>query len=132
MTRRWDLGDGKSVLLTDTVGFIHKLPASLFAVFRATLEEVHNADVLIHVVNTAHPAAVAQAEVATAEIAALGARATPSIMVLNKVDALDDPESMKTLDMLMDIYPDAIQVSALTGQGCDDLANRVCALAATI
>ncbi len=132
LTRRWELGGDEAVLLTDTVGFIHKLPASLVAAFRATLEEVHNADVLIHVVNAAHPAALAQAEVAAAEVAALGARDTPSIMVLNKIDALNGPDGAALLDALVDAYPEAIPVSALTGAGCDILANRVRLLAATL
>ncbi|GAC1427556.1 MAG: GTPase HflX [Chloroflexota bacterium] len=124
-TRRWDVGDRTTVLLTDTVGFIHKLPASLVAAFRATLEEVSAADVLIHVINAAHPDALAQAEVALAEVEALGAAGQPIITVLNKVDLVTGPEERARLEALRESLPGAVALSASTGEGCDVLAEQV-------
>jgi len=130
LTRRWELGEGETVLLTDTVGFIHKLPASLIAAFRATLEEVRSADLLIHVVNAAHSEALAQAEVARAEVAELGAAETPMITVLNKIDALRDEADALRLAALWGAYPDAILLSAASGEGCELLVARARSLAA--
>jgi GTP-binding protein HflX len=124
-TRRWDLNGGGTVLLTDTVGFIHKLPASLVAAFRATLEEVSAADVLIHLVDASHPDALAQAEVALAEIAALGATSQPVVTALNKVDMLGDEAGTARLETLRALMPGAVALSARTGQGCDVLAEQV-------
>jgi GTP-binding protein HflX len=132
LTRRWDLGEGEAVLLTDTVGFIHKLPTGLVAAFRATLEEVRSADILIHMVNAAHPGALAQAAVALAEVSELGAAQTPIVTVLNKLDALQSPDDGARLAALQDAYPDAIALSARTGQGCDDLAARLRSLVAAL
>ena len=115
----------RTVLLTDTVGFIHKLPASLVAAFRATLEEVSAADVLIHVVDAAHPEALAQAEVALAEVAALGAADRPIITALNKVDLVKTDEQRARLRTLHDALPGAVEVSGQTGLGLDTLAQRV-------
>jgi len=124
-TRRWGVGENVDVLLTDTVGFIHKLPTSLVAAFRATLEEVSAADVLIHVIDAAHSEALAQAEVALAEVAALGAADRPLVTALNKVDLLKTDEDRARLSTLHDALPGSVDVSGQTGQGLDMLAQRV-------
>lgn len=117
LTREAWLAEGASVLVSDTVGFIERLPHTLVAAFRATLEEVASADLLLHVVDAAspdlerHQAAV---EIVLEEVDAL---AVPRVLVLNKVDLLDEDERVR----LRARYPDGIMVSALSEQGVDAL-----------
>ena len=121
-TRQWSVG-GESLLLTDTVGFIHKLPAGLVAAFRATLEELNEADLLLHVVDASSPHALGQAEVVLDELATLGTTA-PVLTVFNKVDLLPAEERAARLAALWDRFPDGVAVSAATGEGADLLAVR--------
>jgi len=123
-TRRWNLGLGSAALLTDTVGFIHKLPASLVAAFRATLEEATEADLLLHVVDASSPHAPGQAAVVLDELEAIGAR-SPVITVLNKIDLLPEESRAETLAALRATFPDGIAVSARTKEGAQELAARV-------
>ncbi len=117
-TRRVELAGGQAVLFTDTVGFIQKLPTELVAAFRATLEEITEADVLLHVVDITHPNASAQAKSVQETLVDIGAGDIPVITAFNKVDLLNDPEmAAQTLDSFPHTYP----ISAVTGFGLDDL-----------
>ena len=117
-TRRVELEEGFFALFTDTVGFIQKLPTTLVAAFRATLEEIAEADLLLHVVDITHPQAQAQAAAVHQTLEEIEANAIPIIPVLNKIDRLKDPDAaIKSLDH----YPDAVAISALQGNGIEDL-----------
>ena len=105
--------DTLEILISDTVGFIHKLPHSLIDAFRATLEELEYADVLLHVIDLSNPHWMDQAEVVRKLIIELGLEATPVIEVFNKADLVDAE--------LMPHGKDIVLVSALTGAGLDDL-----------
>jgi GTP-binding protein HflX len=123
-TRRWDLGAGSAVLLTDTVGFIHKLPATLVAAFRATLEEATEADLLLHVVDASSPHAPGQAAVVLDELEVIGARGQV-ITVLNKIDQIPLERREETLRQLQATFAGAVPVSAATGEGLPRLAGDV-------
>ncbi len=123
-TRRWDLANGKAALVTDTVGFIHKLPTTLVAAFRATLEEATEADLLLHVVDASSPHAPGQAAVVLDELEAIGAK-SPVVTVLNKLDLLQGDNCEQRLADLHATFHDAVLVSAHTKAGCDLLARRV-------
>src|SRR5205085_1705317 len=88
MTRRVRLTGGQEILLTDTVGFVQRLPTTLVAAFRATLEEVAEADLLVHVVNAAYPAVNRQVEAVEQVLEEIGAGGRPTILALNKTDLL--------------------------------------------
>ncbi|MFZ4454237.1 GTPase HflX [Salibacterium aidingense] len=90
LTRQMTLPSGYPVLLTDTVGFIQHLPTTLIAAFRSTLEEVKEADVLLHIVDASHPEAVSQMETVDKLLKELGADSIPVVTVLNKADRLED------------------------------------------
>ena len=92
-TRRVELPGGNQALLTDTVGFIQKLPTTLVAAFHATLEEIAESDLLLHVVDISHPNAMNQAESVQQTLEEIDASHVPIITVLNKIDRLSDPES---------------------------------------
>ena len=113
-TRRLELPGGRLVLLTDTVGFIQKLPTMLVAAFRATLEEIAEADLLLHVVDITHPNAMAQAKAVMQTLESLEAAEVPTVTALNKVDVLVEREQAAAL---LDQYDRAVLVSALTGEG---------------
>jgi GTP-binding protein HflX len=117
-TRRVDLPGGQTVLFSDTVGFIQKLPTELIAAFRATLEEITEADVLLHVVDITHTNAAAQAKSVQETLIDIGAGDIPIITALNKIDSLKDIEgAMIALEEFSHTYP----ISAKSGQGLDDL-----------
>lgn len=121
-TRRVDLPGGQSVLFTDTVGFIQKLPTELVAAFRATLEEIAEADVLLHVVDITSPHANAQAKSVQETLVEIGAGEIPIITAFNKIDKLKDPEgAVDTLEDFSNTYP----VSALTGQDLEELLSAI-------
>src|SRR5690606_21020024 len=88
-TRRLDLPSGRQVLLTDTVGFIQKLPTTLIAAFRATLEEVAAANVIVHVVDASHPNVLQQIEAVEDTLAEIELPPVPRVLVWNKMDLLD-------------------------------------------
>jgi GTPase len=117
-TRRVELPGGQVCLLTDTVGFIQKLPTALVAAFRATLEEIAEADLLLHVVDINHDNAIAQAEAVEQTLAEIEADHIPVITVLNKIDQLKDPENARRT---LQAYPSSVAISALTGEGISDL-----------
>ena len=122
-TRRVDLPSGRTILLTDTVGFIQKLPTQLVAAFRATLEEVNEADLLLHVVDLSHPNADEQVTAVEEVLEELGAGQKTLVTALNKVDQLDadDPDDTALLQRALTIYPNAVAISARTGSGLPQL-----------
>lgn len=121
-TRRVALPGGQTALFTDTVGFIQKLPTELVAAFRATLEEISEADVLLHVVDITHINASAQARSVQQTLIEIGAGDIPVVTAFNKIDQLKDPEgAIATLDEFANTYP----ISALTGRGVEDLLAAI-------
>jgi GTP-binding protein HflX len=121
-TRQVRLPGGRQVLLTDTVGFIRKLPHHLVAAFRATLEEVANADLLLHVVDASHPQAAEQITAVNHILKRINALTQPVLTVFNKMDL---PESRLSQGALGMDYPDQVSISAHTGQGLDVLLDRM-------
>lgn len=121
-TRRVELPGGQSVLFTDTVGFIQKLPTELVAAFRATLEEISEADVLLHVVDITHNNASAQARSVQETLIDIGAGNIPIITAFNKIDKLRDIEGAQGA---LDEFPNTFPISALTGQGIEDLLSAI-------
>ena len=113
--------DGRPYTLTDTVGFVRNLPHQLVEAFRSTLEEVGQADVIVHVVDAAHPDPSAQLATVRGVIGDVGARDIPEIVVFNKADLADDTQRL----LLRSLEPTAVFVSARTGEGVDELRARV-------
>ena len=126
-TRRVNLPNGHVALFTDTVGFIQKLPTALVASFRSTLEEINEADLLVHVVDISHANADEQVAAVEEVLEELGAGDKPVITALNKVDLLDgdDEAAQERLAHAMQSYPNPVQMSALRGQGVIDLLEAV-------
>ena len=126
-TRRIELNDGRTVLLTDTVGFINKLPTFLIAAFRATLEEIHEATVLVHVLDVTHPNAREHMATVTEVLEDLGADDKPVIVALNKVDRAGFA-GVPSLDELMErleIAGPSVATSAQQGIGFDALRDAI-------
>ncbi|MGB0714608.1 MAG: GTPase HflX [Phycisphaerae bacterium] len=121
-TARWDLGEGRSVLLSDTVGFVRDIPPGLVASFRATLEETIHADLLLHVVDASSSRSWHQMQTVDGVLKTLGCEQIPQITVLNKMDKADDTS---TVELLARYRGKTIEVSALTGDGLDDLVAAV-------
>lgn len=125
-TRRVTLSGGKEVLFTDTVGFIQKLPHALVAAFRSTLEEAAEADVLVHVVDAVHANAREQVTIVHRTLLEeLGIKDIPIILALNKIDRVSDRDDAEVVDVLRHEYPEAVPVSAATGEGIDQLLHEV-------
>ena len=120
--RRVDLPGGTAILITDTVGFIQKLPTTLIAAFRATLEEVQEADLLLHVIDASHPQAREQARAVYDTLQEIGASDIPLLTALNKVDRFEDPQAAGLA--LYDL-PNTVAISALTGYGLETLKLRL-------
>lgn len=112
------------VLLTDTVGFIQKLPTQLVAAFRATLEEVQEADVLVHVIDVSNPAWEKQERAVRTVLADIGASDKPIVRVLNKIDLLD-PEDVEYLKYESALMENSVAVSSLQGDGLQDFVAVV-------
>lgn len=126
-TRRVRLPNGKTALFTDTVGFIQKLPTTLVAAFRATLEEIGEADLLLHVLDVTHPNARQQAQAVAATLDDLNVHDVPVLLVLNKVDALTTDLEAEARLNLGERFEMGVPISALTGQGVEALLERVSA-----
>jgi len=129
-TRRILLPGGRPVLLSDTVGFINKLPAILVAAFRATLEELEHADLLVHVVDISHPNAAEQARVVHETLADLGLSDKPAILALNKLDLLADKDQANsggglTLEGFHHPEIPSVSLSAARGWGLDRVLESV-------
>lgn len=122
VTRRLTLPGGKEVLLTDTVGFIQKLPPQLVAAFRATLEEITEADLILHLVDITHRNVQEQVQTVEEVLKDIGAGQKPMLVVLNKIDLLTDPQHAQEMAAQ---YPSAVAVSALRGQGLDGLLLKI-------
>ena len=123
LTREVDLGDHQSVLLTDTVGFIRKLPHHLVASVRATLEEVAEADVLLHVIDASHPSWEEQRLVVDDVLAELGVQHIPMVYVFNKIDRLT-PELQRALRERIDaLAPGSLFTSATDAAGLESLRD---------
>ena len=121
-TRRWHVGDGATVLLSDTVGFVRDLPHHLIASFRATLEEAIHADLLLHVADASHARVEHQVTAVEGVLDELGCDRRRLILVLNKADRITDPTIYTVLRRK---YPDALALSAKTGEGADELVEAV-------
>ena len=119
LTRRVDLPDSRAVLAIDTVGFMQRLPTRLIAAFRATLEEINEADLLLHVVDLSAPNIPGQILCVDETLEELDVSSKPIITVLNKVDLVGQPGEAVT--------PDAVVVSTKTGVGLDDLRSQIAA-----
>ncbi|MFC1925204.1 GTPase HflX [Chloroflexota bacterium] len=134
VTRRIFLPDNREVLLTDTVGFIQKLPHTVVAAFRATLEELEEADLLLHIVDITHPNATEQYQTVEDTLAELKLGTKQRLTLLNKIDVLmesNDPEDIQInqLAQHFDIErQDMIPISAAKGWGLDELLHRIAEL----
>ncbi len=126
-TRRVTLPGGREVLLTDTVGFINNLPTQLIAAFRATLEEIEEATLLVHVVDVTHPNAPEQTATVQSTLEDLGVDDRPVLYALNKIDALSQ-EQLEQLDSAkaeLGIDGESVAISAAKGQNIEELLTRI-------
>ena len=121
-TRRLELTGGNAVLLTDTVGFIQKLPTHLVAAFRATLEEITESDLLLHVVDSTHPNAIQQWRSVISTLHDIDADHIPMITVLNKVDRV---QNIDELQKLIPEFSDALPISARKSTGINELMKTI-------
>ena len=119
-TRLLELPGGQNILLTDTVGFIRKLPHHLIEAFKSTLEEAKYADIIIHVVDASNPQKEKQMHVVYETLKDLGVKDQPILTLFNKQDRIENPEILK--DMKAD---KTLKISAKTGQGLDDLKDEL-------
>ena len=120
-TRRLELPNGRQLLLSDTVGFVRRLPHQLVEAFRSTLQETVRADLLLHVVDASEPDAPDQVSAVREVLDSIGAGRIPELLVLNKADSADRA-SLAHLDLL---YPDAVLISAAKATGLDELLDRI-------
>jgi GTP-binding protein HflX len=121
-TRKVELPGGYQALLTDTVGFIQKLPTALIEAFHATLEEIVQADLLLHVVDISHPNALNQFNAVQNTLEELGAQHIPVVTALNKMDLLRDPEAAREV---VKNFSKSVTISALDGSGIKDLLRLI-------
>jgi GTP-binding protein HflX len=119
LTREADVGDGVRVRITDTVGFIRKLPHHLVASFRATLEEAGEADVLLHVVDAGHPDWEEQVDVVEEVLGELNLADRPVILVFNKMDLVADPAAFAA--RIREIHPGAVLASTMRTDGVEEV-----------
>ncbi len=125
-TRRLELPEGRQITITDTVGFINKLPHGLVEAFKSTLDEVNEADLLLHVTDSGASQRDAQMQSVREVLQEIGAHEQPGLVVFNKTDTADP----QTLEVLRKRYPNAAFVSALTGTGIDELITKIAEQAA--
>lgn len=121
-TRKFVLPNRQEILLIDTVGFIRKIPHTLVAAFKSTLEEAVHTDILLHLIDVSHPMAEAQAEESIQVLKELGAEEHPMITVLNKIDQCPNPAITAKFRVK---YPKTIAISALQGIGVDELLEMM-------
>ena len=124
-TRKLELPAGRELLLTDTVGFIQKLPTDLVAAFRATLEEVTEADIILEVLDLSSAAVEEQAATVEEVLADLGAADKPRVVALNKVDLMGPASRRRAVAALSERYPQAVVISATNQMGLDQLLHAV-------
>jgi GTPase len=120
-SRRLELPDGRSVVLTDTVGFVRKLPHMLVEAFRSTLEEASRADLLLHVIDGSAEDPVQQYDAVRLVLDEIGAAGVPELLVVNKTDLLDDMQRA----VVRRGFRDAVQISAVTGEGIETLLAAI-------
>jgi len=120
-TRRFSLQEGREVTLTDTVGFINKLPHGLVEAFKSTLDEVREADLLLHVADASHQQLDSQSVAVHEVLSEIDAAVTPKVLVLNQIDRLSDADAAAVRRR----HPDAVFISAKTGAGLDELMDRI-------
>ncbi len=125
-TRRWDLGGGVTAMLSDTVGFVRDLPHHLVASFKATLEEAVHSDLLLIVLDVAHPRAPQQLDTVMEVLDEIGATEQQRLLMLNKADLLEHNADILAFQQA---YPDCQAISAKTGAGMDELIVTVRAIA---
>jgi GTP-binding protein HflX len=118
-TRRLDLPGGESVLLSDTVGFVRKLPHQLVEAFKSTLEVVRESDLLVHVVDSASPDPEGQIDAVRSVLDELDAERVPELLAFNKADATDEAKRLAA------DHPGAVAISAETGAGIDELLTTM-------
>ncbi|HET8632385.1 MAG TPA: GTPase HflX [Thermomicrobiales bacterium] len=124
-TRRVRLPAGREVLITDTVGFINNLPTMLVAAFRSTLEEVGEADIILHVLDITHPNAAEQAQTVRQVLGELGVAGRPTLVALNKIDLLDADVDPAALAADLALPPDVVPISGEGRIGLDALLGRI-------
>ncbi len=125
IVRRITLPGGKEILCSDTVGFIQKLPTTLVAAFRATLEEIAEASIILHVADASHPNVVEQIESVEDTLAELDLPPVPRLLVLNKIDRLSEGETLATIDVDASEYEAVVPLSALKGTGLETLLKEI-------
>ena len=125
-TRKLVLPEGRTVTVTDTVGFIQKLPTTLVEAFKSTLDEITGADLVLHVVDASSPEADDQMAAVREVLGQIGAEGIPTVLVLNKADLVDD----EALGALAERFPHCEVVSARTGEGIQGLVERIALAAA--
>jgi GTPase len=121
-TRRVELPNGHVGLFTDTVGFIQKLPTTLVAAFRATLEEIAEADLLLQVIDISHPEVYAHSKAVSQVLKEIGASEIPILTAVNKIDRLKEPERAR---LVLEDFTNAVAISALKGEGIQDLLRKI-------
>ncbi len=126
-TRHYNLPNNQEVLITDTVGFIRKLPHLLVAAFKSTLEEAIESDILLHIIDSSHPQAFEQSRTTLTVLQELKAEETPMITIVNKIDffSLEERKSSEMIQKLRESYPDAVFISTETGEGIDVLLQAM-------
>lgn len=126
-TRRFELPEGREITITDTVGFIQKLPTTLVEAFKSTLDEITGSDLILHVIDASSPEYEGQRAAVEEVLGQIGAQDIPCIEVFNKVDLLDGEER----EALARRYSLALRVSAQTGEGMEGLVDRIAQAAAS-
>ncbi|QDU34464.1 GTPase HflX [Poriferisphaera corsica] len=121
-TRKWNLGDGDAVMLSDTVGFVRNLPHHLVASFRATLEESIHSDLLLIVLDVANPRAIQELDTVMQVLDDIGATEQPRALLLNKIDKLDHNADILYFQQK---YPEALPISAATGKGFAEVVEFI-------
>ncbi len=121
-TRRVELPGGHTVLFTDTVGFIQKLPTQLIAAFRATLEEITEADLLLHVLDITHANAYEQWKAVQQTLIDMGCENIPMLTALNKIDRLKNPQALQDV---LGAFNNSVAISALTGEGTQEMLKKI-------
>lgn len=121
-TREMKLPDGREIMLSDTVGFIRKLPHHLVASFHATLEEAREADLLVHVCDASSPTAMAQVDSVREVLGNIGCGDTPTILALNKMDILEDDS---VIPLLRRKAEEVVCISARTGEGIENIMEHI-------
>lgn len=122
VARKFILPNSQKVLFLDTVGFLHRLPHHLIEAFKATLEEVVGADMLIHVLDISHPMAYQQSEAVYKVLSEIGVKAKPIITALNKIDVVENPS---LIERFLKDFDNSVAISALKSKGLGELIDKI-------